>query len=218
MNKPAARSLPAHSETYPYCFDCFQVRQKFIIPPTARIRVIADRPETPLSTWGKIMRTLRRVVTGNNAEGKSYIVSDEQVSQGVLWQSDDQLPLGSGADIEDALAGRLPSTVQHMEPGTGGNLLFFGSFPPWSSARSRFADGGKTGFDEQGFHRTETIDYLLIMTGEIELLLDESRVLLKAGDLVIQRNTRHAWHNLTDQTVHYLAVSIKLPMAADNVP
>jgi len=42
-------------------------------------------------------------------------------------------------------------------------------------------------------HRTSTLDYALIMTGEIDMLLDDSEVQLKAGDIVIQRGTNHAW-------------------------
>ena len=44
-------------------------------------------------------------------------------------------------------------------------------------------------------HRTETIDYAIVLEGEITLLLDDSDVELKAGDVVIQRGTSHAWSN-----------------------
>jgi quercetin dioxygenase-like cupin family protein len=44
-------------------------------------------------------------------------------------------------------------------------------------------------------HRTESIDYALILSGEITMLLDDSEVLLKAGDIVVQRGTNHAWSN-----------------------
>jgi mannose-6-phosphate isomerase-like protein (cupin superfamily) len=44
-------------------------------------------------------------------------------------------------------------------------------------------------------HRTKTIDYALILTGEIDMLLDDSEIHLKAGDVVIQRGTNHAWVN-----------------------
>ena len=48
-------------------------------------------------------------------------------------------------------------------------------------------------------HRTKTIDYALILSGEIDLLLDDSEVHLKLGDVVIQRGTNHAWVNRGNQ-------------------
>jgi naringenin degradation protein FdeH len=47
-------------------------------------------------------------------------------------------------------------------------------------------------------HRTRTIDYALILSGEIDMLLDDSEVHLKAGDVLIQRGTNHAWVNRGD--------------------
>ncbi len=44
-------------------------------------------------------------------------------------------------------------------------------------------------------HRTRTVDYAIIMSGEIDMLLDDSEVHLKAGDLVVQQGTNHAWVN-----------------------
>jgi len=48
---------------------------------------------------------------------------------------------------------------------------------------------------EPGMHRTKTLDYAVIVSGEIDMLLDDSEVHLKAGDVVIQRGTNHAWVN-----------------------
>ena len=50
-----------------------------------------------------------------------------------------------------------------------------------------------------GMHRTDSIDYAVIMSGEIDLLLDDSDVHLKAGDVVVQRGTKHAWANRGDE-------------------
>ena len=50
-----------------------------------------------------------------------------------------------------------------------------------------------------GMHRTKTIDYAVILSGEIDMLLDDSEVHLKAGDVVVQRGTNHAWVNRGDQ-------------------
>jgi len=52
---------------------------------------------------------------------------------------------------------------------------------------------------DPGMHRTRTIDYALILSGEIDMLLDDSEVHLKAGDVLIQRGTNHAWVNRGDE-------------------
>jgi quercetin dioxygenase-like cupin family protein len=48
-------------------------------------------------------------------------------------------------------------------------------------------------------HRTETIDYVIVIDGEIEMDMDDSTVKLKAGDIMIQRGTNHAWANRSDK-------------------
>ena len=48
---------------------------------------------------------------------------------------------------------------------------------------------------DAGMHRTKTVDYVLILSGEIDMLLDDSEVHLKSGDVLIQRGTNHAWVN-----------------------
>jgi hypothetical protein len=160
------------------------------------------------------MNTIRRVVTGNNADGKSYIVADEHVKRGELWRCGGESPLG-GMDRDpagDAAAAPaiLASTVAKIEPPAAGNNFFYVSIPPWSEVKSAFEQGLKPGFDAGGFHRTATIDYLFILDGEIELLLDEGGALLRAGDAAIQRNTRHAWRNHMNVPVNFLAVMIKV--------
>ncbi|HET7597649.1 MAG TPA: cupin domain-containing protein, partial [Burkholderiales bacterium] len=57
-------------------------------------------------------------------------------------------------------------------------------------------------------HRTETIDYAVVLEGEIVLLLDDEDVPLKAGDVVIQRGTHHAWSNRSDKPCRMLYVLI----------
>ena len=44
-------------------------------------------------------------------------------------------------------------------------------------------------------HRTKTVDYIIVMSGEIDMLLDDSEVHLKAGDVMVQQGTNHAWVN-----------------------
>ena len=52
-----------------------------------------------------------------------------------------------------------------------------------------------TGHDAQGLHRTDTVDYAVVLQGSITMLLDDEDVELSAGDVVIQNGTNHAWAN-----------------------
>ena len=64
-------------------------------------------------------------------------------------------------------------------------------------------------------HRTETVDYAVVLEGEVVLLLDEDEVHLKAGDVVIQRGTNHAWSNRSDKPVKMLYVLVDGEFDAD---
>jgi uncharacterized cupin superfamily protein len=55
-------------------------------------------------------------------------------------------------------------------------------------------------------HRTQTVDYAVVLEGEITMLLDDSEVHLKAGDVVIQRGTNHAWSNRSGRPVRMLYI------------
>ncbi|MDX8570581.1 cupin domain-containing protein [Elizabethkingia sp. HX QKY] len=55
-------------------------------------------------------------------------------------------------------------------------------------------------------HQTKTLDYVVILSGEIYLILEEGETLLKPGDIVIQRGTNHAWSNRSDENCIQLAI------------
>ena len=57
-------------------------------------------------------------------------------------------------------------------------------------------------------HRTETVDYAVVLSGEITMLLDDQDVVLREGDVVIQRGTNHAWSNRSDKPALMLYVLI----------
>jgi quercetin dioxygenase-like cupin family protein len=57
-------------------------------------------------------------------------------------------------------------------------------------------------------HRTNTLDYAVVLCGEIWAVLDEGEVLLKAGDVLVQRGTSHAWSNRTDRPARVAFVLI----------
>ena len=59
-----------------------------------------------------------------------------------------------------------------------------------------------------GMHKTSTVDYAIVLSGEIYALMDEGEVLLAAGDVLIQRGTNHAWSNRTDAPAYVAFVLI----------
>jgi quercetin dioxygenase-like cupin family protein len=71
-----------------------------------------------------------------------------------------------------------------------------------NESASTFREGGRHPF----MHRTESVDYAVVLEGEITMLLDEEDLELKAGDIVIQRGTNHAWSNRSGKPVRMLYV------------
>ena len=65
--------------------------------------------------------------------------------------------------------------------------------------------------DNPGMHTTRTIDYAIVLSGEIYLKLDEGEMLLQAGDIVVQRATRHGWYNRGDEPCPVAFVLISSP-------
>jgi hypothetical protein len=78
--------------------------------------------------------------------------------------------------------------------------------PADGSGRHEVLDRGNP--RHPGFHKTSSIDYAIVLFGEIVALMDEGEVILKAGDVLIQRGTNHAWSNRTDEPAHVAFVLI----------
>ena len=57
-------------------------------------------------------------------------------------------------------------------------------------------------------HCTRSIDYIVLLSGRVKLILDEEETILEPFDVVIQRETNHAWQNLSDQPAQLIAVLI----------
>jgi mannose-6-phosphate isomerase-like protein (cupin superfamily) len=160
---------------------------------------------------------IRRVVTGKDATGKAIAMIDAVattvlrreelgITNTLLWVTD-----STPADLsnqEDA----ANKKVGVVAP-PGGTIFRVVEFAPErevkpdSETRLRIFRG--IGLAPEGdsrekprhpaMHRTKTIDYALILSGEIDMLLDDSEIHLKAGDVVIQRGTNHAWANRGDK-------------------
>jgi len=135
--------------------------------------------------------TPRRIVTGHDKSGKSIAVSDGAPPNGLkipdrgltfyeIWNTDD-----GPAPI---MATEPESTNRPVElgPKPRGTVIRLLDFLPGFSQKA-----GVSPF----MHRTETIDYGIVLEGEICLILADSEFQLKAGDVVVQRGTDHAWEN-----------------------
>jgi mannose-6-phosphate isomerase-like protein (cupin superfamily) len=82
-------------------------------------------------------------------------------------------------------------------------------------ARAHFAEVGAADASSHGegsrhahMHRTETIDYGIVLEGELVLILDEGETTVRAGDIIIQRGTNHGWANLSDRNCRIVFVLI----------
>ena len=133
---------------------------------------------------------IRRFVTGHDANHVAKVVmrgpatNAKHPSAGtvstLIW-STDRTPadIAIGEQIED-LGARIMGTA----PPADGTRFAVIDFPPGNTPR---------------MHRTETIDYVIVLEGEIEMDMDASTVKLKQGDIMIQRGTNHAWANRSDK-------------------
>ncbi|MSP50888.1 MAG: cupin domain-containing protein [Alphaproteobacteria bacterium] len=164
----------------------------------------------------------RRIVTGHDARGRSVILSDEappapdSAGQVVFWTTDAAPAQPRDPAQADRLVGRLP-------PPRGCTRFLVFDMPPDDPAvpveqvRKFFGDMfAKLGVPDAQIdtsrnprmHRTHTIDYIMVLSGEVTLLLDEGEVRLRPFDVVIQQGTNHAWVNRGREPVTLLGVLI----------
>ena len=142
---------------------------------------------------------VRRVITGHNAQGKSYIITDDRITTGAfpsLYKTTGEAPLGPGPAAEPHTL--MPTDAPNLEPALGGSSFHFVTLPP-----------SKPGA-KPGWHRTMTLDYNILLGGEMVLMVDEGETKLRPGDVVIQRNTLHAWRNDTTAPVYWVAVLVPI--------
>jgi quercetin dioxygenase-like cupin family protein len=152
----------------------------------------------------------RRVVTGKDAHGKAIVHSDEilaaharpemGIAPTLLWVTD-----SAPARLRDP--SELPSVG--VAPPPNGTVFRIVEIAPeqtiTASDEARRAQMKQMNLAPEGpqadhprhpgMHRTSSIDYALVLSGEIDMLLDEADVHLKAGDVVVQQATNHAWTN-----------------------
>jgi len=150
------------------------------------------------------MKPVRRVVTGHR-DGKAVVLYDSAAPNQKLRQASglvstlvwatDETP----ADISGS-ADRAAREIG-VPPPPGGSIFRVVDFPPEKAPRSREAIlaemgvGDHGGARHPGMHRTRSVDYAIVLEGEIDMLLDEGEVHLQAGDVLVQQGTNHAWVN-----------------------
>ena len=171
---------------------------------------------------------IRRVVTGHDQNGKAIIISDDfatAVKTVPLWPGlvstdiwkTNASPVVIGKDEPDPTLG-----PRSLHPAPQGTVMRISIVPPETEAILKLdANKAKEVFKGVGnadastlgrgarhplMHRTETLDYAVVLEGEITMLLDDSEVQLKAGDVVIQRGTNHAWSNRSGKPVRMLYI------------
>jgi mannose-6-phosphate isomerase-like protein (cupin superfamily) len=160
----------------------------------------------------------RRVVTGTDQNGKAVVTSNEEIEPvtvslmpglafGLAWGADDTVTLPTDGTGADAPA--------YFPPERGFRFAFV-TIPPERDAPAALPDDlgpamadveeklpgllGHIEPDQPGMHTTDTIDFDVVLSGEIWLELDDgAEVKLETGDCVVQNGTRHAWHNRSSE-------------------
>jgi Cupin domain len=164
------------------------------------------------------LKPVRRVVTGHDRNRRSIISSDGaptivpfKAVPGTmfyeLWNTNEMpVPIDNGADPTHR--------PLQLQPTQHGSIIRIVDIPPDSVQNKVSAEDVAAAFASMGaghavegqenarhkiMHRTQSIDYGIVLSGEVWLLVDEGEVKLGPGDIVIQRGTNHAWSNRTEE-------------------
>lgn len=172
------------------------------------------------------IRAVRRVVTGHDGDGRAVIASDGAPPTVVAVEA---VP---GTVFHEVWATEsVPAQVDNgpdptvgalrLAPPQGGTRIRVVDIPPDSvqdavtpeEAAAAFAQiGGSDAHGADGphalMHRTESVDYGIVLSGEIWLVVDDGETRLGPGDIVVQRGTNHAWSNRTDGTARMAFVLV----------
>jgi mannose-6-phosphate isomerase-like protein (cupin superfamily) len=148
---------------------------------------------------------VRTVVTGHDAKGRAVFVQDEQVDGmpipglgelAFLWNADEPATYPN--------AGNNPAAPGIFPP-VGGIRYIIGTYLPGKfiapepTPEMHLEDGDGPGGAHDGFHRTDTTDFGVLLSGTMALELDDgAEVVLNAGDVLIENGTRHRWRVVGD--------------------
>jgi len=153
--------------------------------------------------------TIRRIVTGHDTNGMAVALMDGElpsvmvqpgVETALLWVTD-ETPADMSAGIDRA------QRTLGVAPPPNGSLLRVVDFHPVggevkgdhkvmaAEIGGQLVTGKGKNVNHPLMHRTFTIDYGIVLEGEIDILFDDTELHLKAGDIVVQQSTNHAWVN-----------------------
>jgi quercetin dioxygenase-like cupin family protein len=203
------------------------VKSIFLVIPDMSVYSLAGAQALSVNPFRSQDMHVRRVVTGFDADGQSIVVSDgfaqrthdfnhiPGFSNTVVWATlNADAPQGAPADPT--------ATLSSFVAQPGGSLLFVVQFPPASVFASLDAAAAGAEQNEQlpglantfdpdrpGFHKTQTVDYVIILQGELWLDVDRGPgAHLRQGDIVVQNGTYHSWTNRTDKPAVIVACSM----------
>jgi mannose-6-phosphate isomerase-like protein (cupin superfamily) len=177
-----------------------------------------------------LKRPVRRIVTGHDSQGQSYVTEDRDAPSvhtnpkrvgyhlTQLWMTDES-PAFVGNEVDPT------SRPLRLEPPKGGTVVRIIEFGPegdwltkidandtkvaWSALGTDTASTYAGGAAKHPFmHRTQSVDYALVLEGEITLVLDKEDVIMKTGDFLVERGTNHAWANRSGKPCRMLFVLI----------
>jgi hypothetical protein len=162
---------------------------------------------------------IRRIVTEDDANGRSRISEDAPAT---AVRTVAERPGYRSVNVWRTEAAPAPIAVPDsindhkgiLPPKNGGSILRIIDFPPEHAdpverRRQIGATFGDMFHDAQhdkragahpGMHRTDTVDYAILLEGEIWAVMDDNETLMKQGDVLVQRGTNHAWANRSDKT------------------
>jgi len=155
------------------------------------------------------------VVTGHDARGRSVVLMDGESPYSFFLEKAGGLQLTElwetrSSPADNSGAKDAAEHERRIGPVGGGTVFRIIEYPPDSvrlktlAPDSFFPEMGAQAADKgqrrhPGMHKTNTVDYAIVLSGEIYAVLDEGEVLLRAGDCLVQRGTRHAWSNRSEE-------------------
>jgi mannose-6-phosphate isomerase-like protein (cupin superfamily) len=176
-------------------------------------------------------RGIRRVVTGHDANGTAVVQSDGMASNvrvrattgtrsTLVWTTNTSPPCYADDD-----RGAVEAGVAPPYNGTTFRIVEFpGADPGQDSNNAAIAAEMGLHHDTSGrrpprhpaMHATDSVDYAIVLDGEIDMLLDETEVHLRAGDVIVQQGTNHAWVNRGDAPcrIAFVLMGTKAPVFA----
>jgi mannose-6-phosphate isomerase-like protein (cupin superfamily) len=156
-----------------------------------------------------MIQRVRRVVTGHDAQGRSIILSDGPATSVKEIPTFPGLALTdfwetAGAPASNAGSADAANRPVHLEPPKNGTLFRLVEFPP-DANRIKGSDSSEgfkaigaghvrdTSHSDPMMHKTATVDYAVVVKGEIYAVMEKGETLLRAGDVLVQRGTNHSW-------------------------